>query len=108
MADHSTAKSAIDHSLKNMGLEYIDLYLLHQAMKDYFSAWRAMEEAYEESKLKAIGVSNFYPHILTNFLRNGPNKTQWLTRLRCIRTLHRERRWRQCAITMFSRKHGRR
>lgn len=36
-------------------------------MKDYFSAWRAMEEAYEAGKLKAIGVSNFYPHVLTNF-----------------------------------------
>lgn len=37
------------------------------AMKDYFSAWRAMEDAYREGKLRAIGVSNFYPHILTNF-----------------------------------------
>ncbi len=67
MADLDTAKKAIDNSLKNMGLEYLDLYLLHQAMSDYFSAWRAMEEAYEAGKLKAIGVSNFYPHVLTNF-----------------------------------------
>lgn len=50
-----------------MGLEYLDLYLLHQAMKDYFSAWRAMEDAYKDGKLRAIGVSNFYPHVLTNF-----------------------------------------
>jgi diketogulonate reductase-like aldo/keto reductase len=48
-------------------LTQADLYLLHQAMGDYFSAWRAMEDAYREGKLRAIGVSNFYPNILTNF-----------------------------------------
>lgn len=57
----------VEFSLEKTGLEYLDLYLLHQAMKDYFSAWRAMEDAYREGKLKTIGVSNFYPHILTNF-----------------------------------------
>ena len=67
MANYDTAKAAIDASLKKSGLEYLDLYLLHQAMKDYFSAWRAMEDAYREGKLRAIGVSNFYPNILTNF-----------------------------------------
>jgi len=67
MANYDTAKAAIDASLKKSGLEYLDLYLLHQAMSDYFSAWRAMEDAYKEGKLKAIGVSNFYPNILTNF-----------------------------------------
>lgn len=67
MQNYDMAKKAIDASLDAMGLEYIDLYLLHQAMKDYFSTWRAMEDAYREGKLKAIGVSNFYPHVLTNF-----------------------------------------
>ncbi len=67
MEGYETAKKAIDASLEKSGLEYLDLYLLHQAMKDYFSAWRAMEDAYREGKLKAIGVSNFYPHVLTNF-----------------------------------------
>lgn len=67
MANYDMAKAAIDASLEKTGLKYLDLYLLHQAMKDYFSAWRAMEDAYEEGKLKAIGVSNFYPHVLTNF-----------------------------------------
>lgn len=67
MQNYDMAKDAIDRSLETMGLEYLDLYLLHQAMKDYFSAWRAMEDAYKEGKLRAIGVSNFYPHVLTNF-----------------------------------------
>ena len=67
MANYDTAKAAIEDSLQKTGLEYLDLYLLHQAMGDYFSAWRAMEDAYNEGKLKAIGVSNFYPNILTNF-----------------------------------------
>lgn len=67
MRTYETAMRGIDYSLKKSGLEYFDLYLLHQAMGDYFSAWRAMEDAYRQGKLKAIGVSNFYPNILTNF-----------------------------------------
>ena len=55
-------------SIEKSGLGYLDLYLLHQAMGDYFSAWRAMEDAYKEGKLKAIGVSNFYAHVLVNFV----------------------------------------
>lgn len=67
MKEYDSAKKAIDASLEKTGLEYLDLYLLHQAMGDYFSAYRAMEDAYKEGKLKAIGVSNFYPHTLVNF-----------------------------------------
>lgn len=67
MENYDTAKAAVDASLRKTGLEYLDLYLLHQAMGDYFSAWRAMEDACEAGKLRAIGVSNFYPNILTNF-----------------------------------------
>lgn len=67
MKSYEMAKKAIDASIEKSGLEYLDLYLLHQAMGDYFAAWRAMEDAYKEGKLKAIGVSNFYPNILTNF-----------------------------------------
>ena len=64
---YENAKKGIETSMKLLGVDYIDLYLLHQACGDYFSAWRAMETAYQEGKLKAIGVSNFYPNILTNF-----------------------------------------
>lgn len=65
--DYEAAKKGIDASLEKSGLEYFDLYLLHQAARDYFGAWRAMEEAYRAGKLKAIGVSNFYPFVLANF-----------------------------------------
>ena len=67
MMDYESAQKGIEASLEKSGLEYFDLYLLHQACGDYFSAWRAMETAYQEGKLKAIGVSNFYPNILTSF-----------------------------------------
>lgn len=67
MHTYESAKQGIENSLKKSGLEYFDLYLLHQAMGDYFAAWRAMEEAYRIGKLRAIGVSNFYPNVLTNF-----------------------------------------
>jgi len=67
MKNEQTADAAINRSLEKSGLEYLDLYLLHQAMGDYFAAWRAMERAYKDGRLRSIGVSNFYPNILTNF-----------------------------------------
>lgn len=67
MVNEETAYQGVLNSLEKSGLEYLDLYLLHQAMGDYFAAWRGLERAYKEGKLKAIGVSNFYPNILTNF-----------------------------------------
>ncbi|QGX91735.1 aldo/keto reductase [Tatumella sp. TA1] len=67
MASEETARQGIAASLAKSGLDYFDLYLLHQALNDYFSAWRALEEAYQAGKLKAIGVSNFYAHVLANF-----------------------------------------
>ena len=60
-ADYESAKHAIQTSLDKLGLDYLDLYLIHQPMGDYIGAYRAMEEAYKEGKLKAIGVCNFYP-----------------------------------------------
>ncbi len=67
MVNEETAYQGVLRSLEKSGLEYFDLYLLHQAMRDYFAAWRGLEKAYKEGKLKAIGVSNFYPNILVNF-----------------------------------------
>ncbi|WP_251423250.1 aldo/keto reductase [Veillonella agrestimuris] len=65
--NESDAVAGVERSLKNLGLEYLDLYLLHQALGDYFGAWRTLEKYYETGHLKAIGVSNFYPNMLTNF-----------------------------------------
>ncbi len=66
-ASYDGAKKAFETSLEKLGLEYLDLYLLHQPMGDYFGAYRAMEELYKEGLIRAIGVCNFYPHILTDF-----------------------------------------
>lgn len=61
------AKAAIDRSMENLGLDYLDLYLIHQAMGDYIGAWRAMTEVYKEGRIRAIGVCNFYPNRLADF-----------------------------------------
>lgn len=60
-AGYEKARASIDKSLKNLGTDYIDLMLIHQPFADYYGAYRAMEEAYRAGKLRAIGVSNFYP-----------------------------------------------
>ena len=58
---YDKAKASIDESLRRLGTDYIDLMLLHQPFCDRYGAYRALEEAYKEGKLRAIGVSNFYP-----------------------------------------------
>lgn len=58
---YEKAKASIDESLKKMKTDYIDLMLIHQPFNDYYGSYRAMEEAYKAGKLRAIGVSNFYP-----------------------------------------------
>ena len=60
------AKKAFAESLAKLDLDYVDLYLLHQPVGDTFGAWRALEELYEEGKIKAIGVSNFKNDQLAN------------------------------------------
>ncbi len=67
---YENAKKAIDTCLENLGLEYIDLILLHQAFGDYYGAYRALEDAYKEGKVKAIGVANFYPDRLVDLCMN--------------------------------------
>lgn len=65
-ASYEGAKKAFETSLKKLGLEYLDLYLIHQPMGDYVGAYRAMEELYKEGVIRAIGVCNFYPHVLAD------------------------------------------
>ncbi|MGI6511712.1 MAG: aldo/keto reductase [Catenisphaera adipataccumulans] len=67
MMSYDTARAALNTSLQKSGLDYFDLYLIHQPYGDYFSAWRAMEDAKKEGKLRSIGVSNFFPNLLVNF-----------------------------------------
>jgi diketogulonate reductase-like aldo/keto reductase len=60
-AGYEKAKASIEESLKKLKTDYIDLLLIHQPFNDYYGTYRAMEEAYKAGKVKAIGVSNFYP-----------------------------------------------
>ena len=60
-AGYEAAKDSIDRSLQKLRTDYIDLLLIHQPFGDYYGTHRAMEEAYKAGKLRAIGVSNFYP-----------------------------------------------
>ena len=66
MKTEETAYDSVKKSLEKLGLEYVDLVLLHQPMGDYFAAYRGITKAYNEGLAKAIGVSNFYPAILAN------------------------------------------
>lgn len=65
-ASYAGAKKAIEVSRKKLGVDSIDLYLIHQPMGDYIGAYRAMEEACAAGKLRAIGVCNCYPHVLAD------------------------------------------
>lgn len=66
---YEPAKKGIETSLKNLGLGYIDLYLIHQPYGDVPGAWKAMEEAKKEGKIRSIGVSNMTLKILNSFVR---------------------------------------
>ena len=70
-ASYEGAKKAFQVSLDKLGLNFIDLYLIHQPMSDYYGAWRAMEELYKEGKIRAIGVCNFYPDRLADLCLNA-------------------------------------
>lgn len=66
---YEKAKASIDESLKKLQMDYIDLLLIHQPFNDYYGTWRAMEEAYKAGKLRAIGVSNFFPDRLVDLCK---------------------------------------
>ena len=60
-AGYESARAAVEKSLRKLQTDYLDLYLIHQPYGDVFGAWRAMEEMYKEGKIRAIGLSNFFP-----------------------------------------------
>ena len=67
---YETAKATIDTTLEKMGLDYLDLYLLHQPYGEVEEAWKALEEAKAAGKIKSIGVSNFTPSFWKQFVPN--------------------------------------
>ncbi|MEV5038071.1 aldo/keto reductase [Bacillus sp. AFS026049] len=72
---YDTTLKAFEDSLNRLGLEYLDLYLIHWPGKDkYLETWRALEKLYKDGKVKSIGVSNFHIHHLENLLANSEVK----------------------------------
>lgn len=67
---YEKTKLAFERSLKNLGLDYLDLYLIHMPFGDYYGAWRVMEELYEQGKIRAVGVCNFLPDRLLDLCKN--------------------------------------
>ena len=63
---YEEAKKSVLESMCKLRTDYLDLCLLHQPFSDYYGAWRALEELYEEDKIRAISVSNFYPDRLVD------------------------------------------
>ena len=68
---YEKCKASVEESLKKLKTDYIDLVLLHQPFSNYYGAYRALEDLYEEGKIRAIGVSNFYPDRLTDMCLFG-------------------------------------
>ncbi|TPM89657.1 MULTISPECIES: aldo/keto reductase [unclassified Mesorhizobium] len=67
-ASYEGAKAAFDRSMDKLQLDYLDLWLIHQPYGDVYGAWRAMEELHRAGRIRAIGVSNFYPDRLVDFV----------------------------------------
>jgi 2,5-diketo-D-gluconate reductase A len=68
---YDAALKAFDDSQRRLGLDYVDLYLIHQPLGDYYSSWRAMQDVNREGLAKAIGVSNFYPDRLVDLIAHN-------------------------------------
>ena len=71
---YEKAKKGFEESMEKLQLDYLDLYLLHQPFNDYYGSWRALEELYENKKIRAIGVCNFYPDRLMDLAEHNKIK----------------------------------
>jgi 2,5-diketo-D-gluconate reductase A len=67
----ANARAAFERSLEQLGLDQVDLYLIHQPLGDYYSSWRAMEQLHAERLVRAIGVANFYPDRLVDLIEHN-------------------------------------
>lgn len=102
---YEECRKSVLESLRKLQLDYLDLVLLHQPFADYYGAWKALEELYAEGKLRAIGVSNFYPDRLVDicsFSRIKPMVNQG----KRTRTISRKLRMNGWKSTASSMKHG--
>lgn len=68
---YENTRKAFEESLENLGLSYLDLYLIHMPFGDYYGSWRALEDLYQEGKMRAIGVCNFLPDRLLDLCYNA-------------------------------------
>lgn len=73
---YENTMQAFERSLEKLGLDYLDLYLIHMPFGDYYGSWRAMEELYRQGKVRAIGVCNFLPDRLLDLCYNADIKPQ--------------------------------
>ena len=73
-AGYEKTKKGFETSMEKLQLDYLDLYLIHLPFNDYYGSWRAMEELYENKKIKAIGVCNFYPDRLVDLAKHNKIK----------------------------------
>ena len=78
---YEECRKSVEASLRKLQTDYLDLMLLHQPFADYYGAWRALEELYEEGKLRAVGISNFWPPL--------PASARWSIRWKHIRITSR-------------------
>ena len=70
-AGYDATKAAFQRSQDRLGLDYVDLYLIHQPFHDYYGAWRAMEELLQQGRIRAIGVCNFHPDRLVDLIEHN-------------------------------------
>lgn len=100
-AGYEKAKASLDESLRKLQTDYVDLVLIHQPFGDYYGTWRALEAYYKSGKIKAIGVSNFYPERLVD-LASFNEIYLWSTKSKPMFLINRLKLKRLVRNTVFS------